>query len=144
MICCDKCSAWQHNICMGLSDDDDLLPDSYFCEQCKPQDHKETLAAIARGEKPWEEREARHERDEEETKSKKRKGGKKGKGGRASEVKETQETEASPSPAAAKPAQLVPDSTQKRKLPSEIHIETSNQEQVPCILFLKYMSVTNP
>ncbi len=53
MICCDSCSAWQHNGCMGLPED--YAVDTYFCEQCRPQNHKELLAAIARGEKPWEE-----------------------------------------------------------------------------------------
>lgn len=53
MICCDECEAWQHNDCMGLADD--YAPDKYFCEIHAPQDHKELLAAIKRGEKPWEE-----------------------------------------------------------------------------------------
>ena len=52
MICCDKCLAWQHNDCMGLPDD--YSPPKYFCEQCRPSDHKELLASIKRGEKPWE------------------------------------------------------------------------------------------
>ena len=53
MICCDNCIAWEHNDCMGLPED--YAPESYYCEQCHPQDHKELLAAMARGEKPWEE-----------------------------------------------------------------------------------------
>ena len=53
MICCDKCSAWQHNDCMALPED--YAPEKYFCEQCRPQDHKQLLAAMKRGEKPWEE-----------------------------------------------------------------------------------------
>ena len=52
MLCCDNCEAWQHNDCMGLADD--YAPASYFCEQCHPEDHKELLAAMDRGEKPWE------------------------------------------------------------------------------------------
>jgi hypothetical protein len=52
MICCDECEAWQHNDCMGLADD--YAPDKYFCEIHAPQDHKELLAAMARGERPWE------------------------------------------------------------------------------------------
>lgn len=54
MICCDKCDAWQHNDCMGLNTDPNWTPNEYFCEQCAPQNHQELLAAIARGEKPWE------------------------------------------------------------------------------------------
>lgn len=55
MVCCNICSAWQHNDCMGLSEDEDELPERYFCENCKPEHHKGLLAAIARGERPWEE-----------------------------------------------------------------------------------------
>ena len=53
-ISCDACSVWQHNLCMDLPLDTTLLPDHYLCEQCKPDDHQELLAAISRGEKPWE------------------------------------------------------------------------------------------
>jgi hypothetical protein len=49
MICRDNCDAWQHNDCMGLTDG--YAPPRYFCENCKPEDHKELLAAIARGQK---------------------------------------------------------------------------------------------
>ena len=86
MICCDECEAWQHNECMEISEDSAELPEQYFCEQCRPQDHKALLAKIARGEKPWEERARQREREEAERKGKKRKG-KKGKKGRASEAK---------------------------------------------------------
>ena len=141
MICCDNCLAWQHNTCMGLSDDDDMLPEKYYCEQCKPEDHKELLSAMARGEKPWEERNAQKEREEEEKKARKRKG-KKGKGGRPSEVKSAAVTEppatpqlpppapVAPEPAPAPPTPQVldtkPEATgQKRKLQSEMTIDTS-------------------
>lgn len=53
MICCDKCDAWQHNVCLGLPSSAEWGEKPYFCEQCKPEDHKELLAAMARGEKPW-------------------------------------------------------------------------------------------
>ncbi|KAF3042709.1 hypothetical protein E8E12_008731 [Didymella heteroderae] len=53
MICCDNCDAWQHNVCLGLPSSAEWGERPYFCEQCKPEDHKELLAAIARGEKPW-------------------------------------------------------------------------------------------
>ncbi|XP_045164566.2 uncharacterized protein LOC123528696 isoform X3 [Mercenaria mercenaria] len=35
MIQCDKCSVWQHIVCMGL--DRDSIPDVYFCEVCHPR-----------------------------------------------------------------------------------------------------------
>ncbi|KAI0553207.1 hypothetical protein F4679DRAFT_500240 [Xylaria curta] len=93
-IACDKCGAWQHNVCVGMSVFTEDLTKDYFCEQCSPQDHKETLEAIKRGEKPWEDRRQRYE-DEK----KRKKGGKKGKGKRASDHKER----ASPSATSAKP-----------------------------------------
>lgn len=113
MICCDKCEAWQHNDCMGLADD--YAPAQYFCEQCKPEDHKELLAAIARGEKPWEEVARKREAAAAEAeKASKKKGGKKGRksGARASDVHhENQEAEAAQTPGTSKSA-----SGQKRKL----------------------------
>ncbi|KAK8112376.1 hypothetical protein PG984_012902 [Apiospora sp. TS-2023a] len=77
-IACEKCGAWQHNVCMGMSIFDDDLPKEYFCEQCKPEDHQELLEGMARDEQPWVTRRQKHE-DE----NKKKKGGKKGKAKRA-------------------------------------------------------------
>lgn len=84
MICCDECEAWQHNDCMGLADD--YAPDKYFCELHGPDDHKDLLAAMKRGEKPWEENRRRMEA--EKLAASKKKGGKKGRksGARVSEV----------------------------------------------------------
>ena len=76
MICCDNCSAWQHNDCMGLAED--YEPDKYFCEQCRPADHKQLLAAMKRGEKPWLEAAKVREAAQAE-KNAKKKGGKKAK-----------------------------------------------------------------
>ncbi|CAD7005820.1 unnamed protein product [Ceratitis capitata] len=35
MICCDKCSVWQHVDCMGI--DRQNIPDEYQCEVCQPR-----------------------------------------------------------------------------------------------------------
>ena len=97
-IACETCGAWQHNVCVGISSFEDEIPEFYWCEQCRPGDHKELLDSIARGEKLWETRRKAHEENK-----KKKKGGKKGKGKRTSESKEELEkpaaSKAKPSPA---------------------------------------------
>ncbi|OAP65243.1 hypothetical protein AYL99_01215 [Fonsecaea erecta] len=107
MICCDNCSAWQHNGCMGLPED--YEPAQYFCEQCRPEDHAELVAAIARGERPWEE--GAQSRD---TGKGKKKGGRKGRKsatGRTSEaVSRVASQDVDETPAAQTPA-----TGQKRK-----------------------------
>ncbi|EMC99714.1 hypothetical protein BAUCODRAFT_571914 [Baudoinia panamericana UAMH 10762] len=56
-IGCEACLSWQHNVCMGEPPEGDpKLPEHYFCEECRPEEHKETLAALAKGEKIWETR----------------------------------------------------------------------------------------
>jgi hypothetical protein len=55
-IACDACSVWQHNVCMGIPDDEDDVPEHYFCEQCRPEEHQETIQALQRGEEIWETR----------------------------------------------------------------------------------------
>lgn len=115
MICCDNCQAWQHNDCMGLPDDPSYAPKEYFCEECKPENHEELMAAIARGEKPWEEVAKRREALEEE-KAPKKKGGKKGrKSGvaRASDVQPRASQEVEPS---QPPTTTVGANGHKRKL----------------------------
>ncbi|KAF4469028.1 Transcription factor BYE1 [Fusarium albosuccineum] len=102
-IACETCGAWQHNVCVGVSSFDDEIPEHYWCEQCRPDDHKELLDGMAKGEKPWEARRRAHE---EEAKKKKR-GGRKGKGKRHSETKDEDKTKAKPSPA--------PDATKEKK-----------------------------
>lgn len=84
MICCDQCSAWQHNDCMGLTFGKGQEPDQYYCEKCKPESHKVLLDKIAKGEKPWEEIAERRRQEAEEKKSKKKKAKK---GGRKSQGK---------------------------------------------------------
>jgi hypothetical protein len=84
MVCCDNCAAWQHNLCMGIPEDNDLLPESYYCEQCRPGDHADLLAAMKRGEKPWEARQQKRRERDDEKKKKKGKKGSKAKGPRQS------------------------------------------------------------
>lgn len=74
MICCDNCLAWQHNDCMGLTFAKGSEPDKYYCEQCKPENHRELLEKIRKGEKPWEQVAERRRHEAEEKKSKKKKG----------------------------------------------------------------------
>ncbi|KAF1981565.1 hypothetical protein K402DRAFT_233621 [Aulographum hederae CBS 113979] len=55
MICCEQCEAWQHNECMGVTTNEDELESvTFYCEQCRPEQYQDLLAAMARGEKPWE------------------------------------------------------------------------------------------
>uniref|UniRef100_A0A3B3R039 Lysine (K)-specific methyltransferase 2E n=1 Tax=Paramormyrops kingsleyae TaxID=1676925 RepID=A0A3B3R039_9TELE len=35
MICCDKCSVWQHIDCMGI--ERQHIPETYLCERCQPR-----------------------------------------------------------------------------------------------------------
>lgn len=58
-VACDQCKVWQHNHCMGLDPSIDYENETYFCEQCKPENHKELLEAISRGEQPWKRRKGR-------------------------------------------------------------------------------------
>lgn len=122
---------------MEISEDSDELPDQYFCEQCKPEDHKELLAKVARGEKPWEERAEQREREEAEKKGRKRKG-KKGKKGRASEIKkEEPQNDGAAAAAAAAPVVSSPvqpetpkvETGQKRKLEVETASATEDVKQ---------------
>ncbi|KAI1338930.1 hypothetical protein F5Y15DRAFT_102183 [Xylariaceae sp. FL0016] len=119
-IACDKCGAWQHNVCVGMSVFTEDLTKDYFCEQCAPEDHKQTLEMMKKGEKPWEDRRRKYE-DE-----KKRKKGKKGKGKRASDPKDRASPSASSAKAKASPAPDVkkeepPESATKGKRKSRDH-----------------------
>ncbi|KFY81716.1 hypothetical protein V500_11164 [Pseudogymnoascus sp. VKM F-4518 (FW-2643)] len=85
-IACSDCEAWQHNVCMGITTDKDILENmEYWCERCKPENHKELLDSMARGEKLWETRLKAH--DQAVLEAQKNKRGRKGKGKRVSEVR---------------------------------------------------------
>lgn len=154
MICCEKCDAWQHNECMEMSENDAELPEEYYCEQCRPKDHKSLLAKIARGEKPWEERAKQRDLEEQEKKGRKRGKGKKGKKGRPSEVPkpETHENGAmdvDPVPALeeqltkiGEPPQEEKAETSKRKLPEEISQEPQSPSQIVSALPQKWPQIS--
>lgn len=108
MIVCDQCDAWQHNFCMGVTEDETKLPDEYYCEQCKPENHKELVAAMKRGEKPWEEKIRRRVEEENQ---KKKKGSRKSKGGRASGIGDHQEA----SPRTSATPSVQPETSSRRK-----------------------------
>ncbi|ODH45714.1 hypothetical protein GX48_08202 [Paracoccidioides brasiliensis] len=117
MICCDKCSAWQHNDCMGLTFPKGQEPAEYFCEQCKPESHMVLLEKMARGEKPWEEAAKLRALAAEEKKARKKKGGKRGrKYARSSDIKsevyEDAAKSASATPAKETPIPAPPNSNQ--------------------------------
>ncbi|CAI4220107.1 unnamed protein product [Parascedosporium putredinis] len=100
-IACDTCGAWQHNVCMGMSVFTEDLPNHYYCETCNPDEHKELLEGIAKGEKPWEGRRARYEAESEKKKKRGRRGGR---GKRISDSKDGKEQgeESTPAPRKSK------------------------------------------
>ncbi|RFU81025.1 hypothetical protein TARUN_1118 [Trichoderma arundinaceum] len=98
-ISCETCFVWQHNVCVGVSSYEDEIPDHYWCEECKPENHKELLDSIARGEKLWEVRRKAHE---EEAERKKKRGGRK-RGKRSSDPREELEKDAAQAKASPTP-----------------------------------------
>lgn len=38
---------------MGVAEDDDSLPDRYWCQKCRPEEHQDALQAMERGERIW-------------------------------------------------------------------------------------------
>ncbi|UKZ57284.1 hypothetical protein TrVGV298_011137 [Trichoderma virens] len=98
-ISCETCFVWQHNVCVGVSSYEDEIPDHYWCEECKPENHKELLDSIARGEKLWEERRKAHE---EEAERKKKRGGRK-RGKRGSDFRDELEKDAAQAKASPTP-----------------------------------------
>ena len=73
-IGCDACTVWQHNVCMGVTDNEDQLEDHmhYYCEECGPAEHQETLQALARGEKIWETRNKIYQNEKRMSKSRRK------------------------------------------------------------------------
>ena len=146
MICCDNCSAWQHNDCMGLTFTKGHEPDLYYCEKCRPENHKILLAKIEAGEKPWEELANKRRQEAEEKKSKRKKGKKGGRKARPSESRTDASTPVhtapsatpgpigSPAPGVSVSASAEPEkndqasdsrrsSTNKRKLEESVEVE---------------------
>lgn len=113
-IGCEECLVWQHNVCMGISNYDDEIPEYYWCEQCRPSDHKELLEGMARGEKPWEARQQAFE--EAKANDKKKKGGKKSKGKRNSDVKDEVEKGAKAKKSATPDVAAAPNKEKKEPL----------------------------
>jgi hypothetical protein len=125
MIACDECTAWQHNDCMEVL----VVPETYYCEQCRPDLHADLLARVERGEKPWEERAKERERQAEELRTKKKRGGKRGgrKSAKSGDIKPEAGEDANgtgtpmreaPVPedkSSVKPTEVIPGSGQKRK-----------------------------
>ena len=61
LISCDDCGVFQHCICMGVPVAEDSVPEKYLCEQCAPDDHRETIQALERGIFIWHTRKYLHE-----------------------------------------------------------------------------------
>jgi hypothetical protein len=130
-IACDKCDVWQHNSCMGLSEfAEDTKKQDYWCELCEPNNHRELLDALARGEKPWEERNRNllengvKDTEMEEAKPKKTaKGGRRSK--RYSEVKEEMPSQMEMSPPPAKTTMPPPAPASHSAEPSPVEPPTA-------------------
>ncbi|KAG5989107.1 hypothetical protein E4U54_004436 [Claviceps lovelessii] len=122
-ISCETCYAWQHNVCVGVSSFEDEIPENYWCERCRPEDHKELLQGIAKGEKPWEARRTAHEGEVAERK--KRKGGRRGKGKRGSDAREELDKDSSKAKAKASPT---PDVKDKKEMLSKQGKRKSREE----------------
>ncbi|EFX02553.1 phd finger domain protein [Grosmannia clavigera kw1407] len=115
-IACDRCGAWQHNVCMGMSVYSEDLAKDYFCEQCKPDNHKELLNGMEHNERPWEERRKLYE--EEKASGKKKRGGRKAKPKRNSDIREDS-AKASPPPELKKDQKLAAGIKRKSRSGSE-------------------------
>lgn len=103
---------------MGMSVYSEDLAKDYFCEQCKPENHKELLEGMERGERPWEERRRIYE--EEKASGKKKKGGRKAKPKRSSDIREDS-AKASPPPEPRKDPKTIAGFKRKSRSDSEDH-----------------------
>lgn len=111
-IACDRCGAWQHNVCMGMSVFTEDLPKHYYCEQCAPQDHKMLLTAMEEGKQPWEDRRKKYEEEQAEKKKKKKKPGRPAKATTASSEQKEERAQTASTKGADSPA---PEAAPKQK-----------------------------
>ncbi|KAH0407214.1 hypothetical protein KCU90_g23216, partial [Aureobasidium melanogenum] len=126
-VSCDTCEVWQHNVCMGVPLEEENQPEHYFCELCAPNDHKELLDALKRGEKLWQTRIAEHEAEKRRKRNeKKRPKNRQQKAARQSEVKSeapaSEQTSPAPTASASIPApsqDSAPAAGSKRKFEEE-------------------------
>ncbi|KAI6300506.1 hypothetical protein MCOR33_003780 [Pyricularia grisea] len=134
-IACETCDAWQHNVCMGLSIFEEDLASKYFCEQCRPADHKELLDGIARGEEPWVDRRRVYEEEkarEAEEASKKPKKGKKAKAAAAAAAAAARRaSEAPKEPAAKEERAATPASVKGKPSPAPVAVPTPTSAPAP-------------
>lgn len=120
-IACDRCHVWQHNVCVGMSVyDEDLEDVEYYCEKCKPENHKELLEGIKKGHKLWEKRRQEYTEEKAAEKQKKRapKKGKKRQGEIQDEQRSSQKSaksSASPAPEKKAPSSSKGAAAAKRK-----------------------------
>ena len=138
-IGCDACQVWQHNVCMGMPEDDDDVPDHYFCEECRSEEHQETIQALERGEKIWETRLGIWKKEKKMSKQRKSKGGVEAKPGwlkkdvpaeKEEEVEEKAEESPVPAPVAERESQET-GSKRKREIKQEVEQPPAPQPSEP-------------
>jgi len=127
-VSCDACSVWQHNICMGVPEDEDEVGEHYFCEECRPEEHAETIESMKKGEKIWEARNKMYLQEKKMSKSRKSKSGK------PSWLKKDlreQSTATEGAKSTPTPAPDVKDNSSKRKRESEVPSAPSQDTTEP-------------